>query len=405
MGCAGCGGSVQSEDGASIGRACCSICPWSAAGDVSRCSTRLARWGLRRWGTAARGGCDYIEVDLAAADRPGRRQRSPRPGRLAGAHLDGTLRIPMAGPAESLNVATAASVFCFEAARQRRSLSGGGGDGRGKRPGDDAFPFTLFTYPVPLPAPRQTAATQQTGTAVTAHPLPDVPDTESLRATLEAIEADALARLEAATDGSSLREASRQVLGKRSELARLHTRLRDLPAEQRKEVGAWIHSARPASRNGATRSPAGSSSGNDMIRLDTERLDLTEFTSGPAAAPLAAHGTGPRPPQPGHPDPRTSLRTPSSPWASRSLKAPRRRRTGTTSKPSTCRRPTRPGACGTRSTCGSARPRRCCCEPTPHPVQIRLMESQPPPIYAVMPGTVLPPGHPRRPSSAGVSPD
>ena len=53
-----------------------------------------------------------------------------------------------------------------------------------------------------------------------------------------------MTRLEAATDGPSLRDASRQVLGKRSELARLHTLLRDLPAEQRKEVGAWINSAR-----------------------------------------------------------------------------------------------------------------------------------------------------------------
>lgn len=36
------------------------------------------------------------------------------------AHLDGTVTIPMAGVAESLNVAMATSVLCFEAARQRR---------------------------------------------------------------------------------------------------------------------------------------------------------------------------------------------------------------------------------------------------------------------------------------------
>ncbi len=39
------------------------------------------------------------------------------------------------------------------------------------------------------------------------------------------------------------------------------------------------------------------------------------------------------------------------------------------------------------------------------PVQIRLMESQPPPIYAVMPGTVLPARYARRPPPAGLSPD
>ena len=33
--------------------------------------------------------------------------------------LDGTVTIPMAGSAESLNVAMATTVLCFEAARQR----------------------------------------------------------------------------------------------------------------------------------------------------------------------------------------------------------------------------------------------------------------------------------------------
>jgi len=35
--------------------------------------------------------------------------------------VDGCVSIPMAGAAESLNVAIAGSVLCFEAARQRRS--------------------------------------------------------------------------------------------------------------------------------------------------------------------------------------------------------------------------------------------------------------------------------------------
>jgi len=37
------------------------------------------------------------------------------------AELDGAVRVPMAGAAESLNVAMAATVLCFEAARQRRT--------------------------------------------------------------------------------------------------------------------------------------------------------------------------------------------------------------------------------------------------------------------------------------------
>ncbi len=36
------------------------------------------------------------------------------------AHVDGLISIPMAGSAESLNVAMAGTVLAFEAARQRR---------------------------------------------------------------------------------------------------------------------------------------------------------------------------------------------------------------------------------------------------------------------------------------------
>jgi TrmH family RNA methyltransferase len=36
-----------------------------------------------------------------------------------GARLDGQVRIPMAGPADSLNVAMAGTILCFESARQR----------------------------------------------------------------------------------------------------------------------------------------------------------------------------------------------------------------------------------------------------------------------------------------------
>ncbi len=46
------------------------------------------------------------------------------------AAADGTVTIPLAGPTESLNLAVAAGVLCFEAARQRRA-----DDGAGDRPG------------------------------------------------------------------------------------------------------------------------------------------------------------------------------------------------------------------------------------------------------------------------------
>ncbi len=41
-------------------------------------------------------------------------------------HLDGTVTIGMAGAAESLNVAMATTVLCFEAARQHAPREGEG---------------------------------------------------------------------------------------------------------------------------------------------------------------------------------------------------------------------------------------------------------------------------------------
>jgi len=83
----------------------------------------VGRWGLRRIGTVARDGVDYLDVDLTVATAlvvgneahgldPADRER-----------LDGLVTIPMAGRAESLNVGMAAAVICFEAARQRRPVA------------------------------------------------------------------------------------------------------------------------------------------------------------------------------------------------------------------------------------------------------------------------------------------
>ncbi len=127
---------------------------------------------------------------------------------------------------------------------------------------------------------------------MSANPLPDAPDAESLRATLDAIETEALTRLEAATDGPGLRDASRDVLGKRSALARLHTQLRLLPAEQRREVGAWINAARTRLQERSDALTVGFERDERNLRLDTERLDLTEFTAGPAVSPLAGMHRG-----------------------------------------------------------------------------------------------------------------
>jgi TrmH family RNA methyltransferase len=101
--------------------------PVVAGGDAAEVLDEVGRWGLRRWGTAVRGGCDYTEVDLAGPLALVLGNESHGLADPLAAHLDGTLTIPMPGPAESLNVAMTAAVLCFEAARQRRPAPAGGG--------------------------------------------------------------------------------------------------------------------------------------------------------------------------------------------------------------------------------------------------------------------------------------
>ncbi len=85
----------------------------------------LAAWGLTRLGTAAHGGTDYLEADLAAPTALvlGNEAHGLRPE--VADRLDGAVTIPMAAGAESLNVGIAAAVLCFEAARRRRVPAAG----------------------------------------------------------------------------------------------------------------------------------------------------------------------------------------------------------------------------------------------------------------------------------------
>jgi TrmH family RNA methyltransferase len=83
----------------------------------------LGEWGLRRWGTAARRGHAYTEVDLAAPSALVVGNEASGLSESLDRYLDGTLTIPMGEAVESLNVATAATVICFEAARQRAAAA------------------------------------------------------------------------------------------------------------------------------------------------------------------------------------------------------------------------------------------------------------------------------------------
>jgi TrmH family RNA methyltransferase len=83
----------------------------------------LGSWGVRRLGARARGGIAHYRADLR---RPtafvlGNESHGLAPD--VEDLLDGFVTIPMAPGVESLNVAAAASVLCFEAARQREPVS------------------------------------------------------------------------------------------------------------------------------------------------------------------------------------------------------------------------------------------------------------------------------------------
>lgn len=81
----------------------------------------LGGWGLRRLGTRADSGVAYHGSDLTGPTAVVLgNEAHGLPGPVA-AELDGWVSIPMVGRAESLNVAMAAAVLCFEAARQRSS--------------------------------------------------------------------------------------------------------------------------------------------------------------------------------------------------------------------------------------------------------------------------------------------
>jgi TrmH family RNA methyltransferase len=97
--------------------------PVVVGGPAVEVLAELGRQGLRRLATVARGGEDYTAVDLSGpmAVVLGNEANGLPDG--LDAHLDGALSIPMAARTESLNVATAAAVVCFEAARQRRNAT------------------------------------------------------------------------------------------------------------------------------------------------------------------------------------------------------------------------------------------------------------------------------------------
>ena len=94
--------------------------PVVSGGDPVAVLDRLGGWGLRRLGTAARGGRAYDAVDLTGPVALVLGNEAHGLPAAAEAVLDDHVTIPMAGRSESLNVGMAAAVLSFEVARQRR---------------------------------------------------------------------------------------------------------------------------------------------------------------------------------------------------------------------------------------------------------------------------------------------
>jgi TrmH family RNA methyltransferase len=79
----------------------------------------LGELGRQRLGATATLGTPHTEADFTRPTAVVLGNEAHGIGPEVDAHLDGHVHVPMAGPAESLNVAMAGTVLCFEAARQR----------------------------------------------------------------------------------------------------------------------------------------------------------------------------------------------------------------------------------------------------------------------------------------------
>lgn len=85
---------------------------------------QLGRLGVRRLATSARSGTSYHDADLTGPLALILGNEAHGLGPLPAPELiDAEVCIPMVGRAESLNVAMAGAVLCFESLRQRRTVS------------------------------------------------------------------------------------------------------------------------------------------------------------------------------------------------------------------------------------------------------------------------------------------
>jgi len=95
--------------------------PMVSGGAAVEVLEELGSWGMRRLGTRAAGGAAYDTTDLTGPLALVLGNEAHGLSSEVEGRLDGLVTIPMAAPAESLNVGAAAAILCFESARQRRT--------------------------------------------------------------------------------------------------------------------------------------------------------------------------------------------------------------------------------------------------------------------------------------------
>ena len=97
--------------------------PVSGGGEALAVLEGLGHAGVRRAATVVRGGTPYDEVDLTGPVAIVLGSEAHGLPAELDALVDDRLTIPMDGRSESLNVAMAGSVLCFESLRQRRAAA------------------------------------------------------------------------------------------------------------------------------------------------------------------------------------------------------------------------------------------------------------------------------------------
>ena len=107
-----------------------------------------------------------------------------------------------------------------------------------------------------------------------------------LASAVRAEESTARTRLDSAADLSALADAEREVLGKRSPLASLNSRLGGLAADQRREAGALVNAARDRLEAFASARRGELGIVSRSARIEAERTDLTEVLAREPGAPL-----------------------------------------------------------------------------------------------------------------------